>query len=218
MQAEFDQIVASFDRSEALRAEIYDRAMRMSAGGFAIEAHLLILSTWNYARFRYVMGTFDLAGYEATVERLIRRFEVLGEAELMSSDLAPRRDLIVESFEELARIPGVEFTGASKILHLLKPKFFVMWDRYITGNSQPWRDYATLEVVRAGLWEPRWFALSGGGYYDFLNDCKTRFRDLVNPSPNRTMAKRIDEFNYCTITEPLMELRARRKAAKGTKA
>jgi hypothetical protein len=127
----------------------------------------------------------------------------LTEKELMSIDLNLAGDAIVAAFDDLARIRGIEFTGASKILHLMKPRVFVMWDRAITGNTSPRRDYATLDVVASKFWRNRAFELSGTGYHEFLVYCQERFRGFASPERRKTLAKCIDEFNFCMITVPL---------------
>jgi hypothetical protein len=202
-QAEFTRIVKTFDEGEPMRAALYYRARALIDAGFCVEAHILILSTWNFARFRYSMQSFDLSAYEATIVRLADRLSEFGDADLMSIDIHKGRLAIVAAFDELSRIRGIEFTGAAKVLHLMKPRFFVMWDRAITGNTTPRRDYASLDVVTSKFWRNRAFELSGSGYHEFLGYCQERFRGYASPDSRKTLAKCIDEFNFCTITMPL---------------
>src|SRR5581483_6933104 len=49
-QEEFARIVLSFDRAEPMRAALYYRALALIEAGFQVEAHVLILATWNFAR------------------------------------------------------------------------------------------------------------------------------------------------------------------------
>jgi hypothetical protein len=95
----------------------------------------------------------------------------LNGRELMGSDLKEHRTQIVEAFDKLASIEGIRFTGAAKILHLMYPLFFVMWDRFISGQY-PKREYLKLEIVQSGFWPYRKFVCSGDGYYDFLEVCQ----------------------------------------------
>lgn len=60
-------------------------------------------------------------------------------------------------------LPSIEFTGAAKMLHLLKPRIFVMWDRAIMGWSTPRKDYASLDIVTSKFWENRRFDRTGTG-------------------------------------------------------
>jgi hypothetical protein len=212
-QDEFNRVIATFDAEETMRSALYYRALKLIAAGFVVDAHILILATWNFARFRYALTRFDLAGYEKTIERLRRDLSTLTGDELMTLDFDRNRNAIVAAFNELAQIKGVEFTGAAKILHLLVPGVFVMWDQAIMGWSQPFRDYANLNIVKDGSWQYRKFSKSGIGYHEFLVVCRNRFRGLTSPDNRKTLAKCIDEFNFCTITVPLA---AKRKAEPET--
>jgi hypothetical protein len=162
------------------------------------------LATWNFARFRYVTRDFDLRGYESTLASLDRLLRPLADCDLMSADLGKHRTGIVDAFNLLASIEGIRYTGAAKILHLLHPRFFVMWDRFISGHY-PKHRYRSLDVVQSGFWPYRRFRSSGDGYYEFLEFCQTRFRGFVSPDPRKTMAKCIDEFNFHKITAPIGE-------------
>ena len=106
----------------------------------------------------------------------------------MDSDLKDHQSQIVQAFDKLACIEGIRFTGAAKILHLLYPRFFVMWDRFISGQY-PKREYLKLEIVRSGFWPHRKFVCSGDGYYEFLEVCQNRFQGLVSPYAKRSLAK-----------------------------
>src|SRR5579871_3172841 len=122
----------------------------------------------------------------------------------MGTDLGEHRKRIVDAFNLLASIEGIRYTGAAKILHLLHPRFFVMWDRFISGHY-PKHRYRNLHVVQSGFWPYRRFRSSGDGYYDFVEFCQTRFRGFVSPDPRKTMAKCIDEFNFHKMTAPIGE-------------
>ena len=163
---------------------------------------MLILATWNFARFRYVTKTFDLIEYQGILDCLTKTLSPLDGRKLMDSDLKEHRAPIVQAFDKLACIEGIRFTGAAKILHLMHPLFFVMWDRFISGQY-PKREYLKLDIVQSGFWPYRKFVCSGDGYYDFLEVCQTRFQGLVSPDPCRSLAKCIDEFNFTTITFPI---------------
>lgn len=187
-----------------MRAQLYYSALRLIDAGFRIEAHLLILATWNFARFRYVTRTFNLEEYQGTLDFLTKVLNPLAGCKLMDSDLKEHRTHIVEAFNKLACIEGIRFTGAAKILHLMYPLFFVMWDRFISGQY-PKREYLKLEIVQSGFWPFRKFACSGDGYYDFLEVCQKRFQGLVSPDRRRSLAKCIDEFNFTAITFPIAQ-------------
>jgi hypothetical protein len=204
-QGEFELTFNSFDGTESMRGKIYYSALSLIKANFVVEAHLLLLSTWNFARFRYVIPSFDLFAYAALLRDLTHQLQPLLQAEFTTVNLGQHRQMIIDSFDKVARVRGIEFTGAAKVLHLLNPGVFVMWDSAISGRHTPKRDYASLNVIRSGFWNPPIdpFARSGVGYYDFLVYCQTRFHGLVSPNPRKTFAKCIDEFNYCSITKRL---------------
>ena len=211
-QDEFNQALVAFDQGEPMRAQLYYRALDLIRAGFVIEAHLLILATWNFARFRYATKDFDLRGYQQALDRLAELLRPLNGCELMAIDLPTHQDRIVESFGILSAIEGIRYTGAAKILHLLYPSVFVMWDRFISG-LYPKRSYLPLDIVQSEFWPYRRYASSGNGYYDFLVFCQHRFRDYTSPDPRKTLAKCIDEFNFTKITYPIKSsLKAARAA------
>ena len=203
-QRQFNKAVAAFDKGERMRAQLYYNALNLIRAGFRVEAHLLILATWNFARFRYATRDFDLRGYHRTLDRLDELLHLLDKRDLMDTDLPEHRKRITDAFDRLARIEGIRYTGAAKILHLLCPRFFVMWDRFISGQYPKYR-YLALDIVQSGFWPCRRFRSSGDGYYDFLEFCQTRFRGFVSPDPRKTLAKCIDEFNFTKITYPIGE-------------
>jgi hypothetical protein len=188
-----------------MRGQLYARALRLISQGFAIEAHLLILATWNFARFRYVVPSFILADYESRLSSLLATFRGLAACDIATLNLKGHRQAIVDAFDNLAAVKGVERTGAAKALHLLLPAVFVMWDAAIAGWHSPKADYRALKIVQSGFWNPPTypFAKNGSGYHDFLVYCQSRFSDFVSPDKGKTLAKCIDEFNYCTITKAL---------------
>lgn len=97
-QHEFSLAVGDFERREPMRAQLYYRALKLIEGGFRTEAHLLILATWNFARFRYVTKTFDLGAYEGTLTNLSQTLSALNR-DLMGCPLAEHQHIIVQSFD-----------------------------------------------------------------------------------------------------------------------
>jgi hypothetical protein len=168
----------------------------------------------NFARFRYVMTTFDLRAYEKAIEQLARDLSPLRDDDLMNVDLDMNRNLVIAAFDKLARISGIEYTGAAKILHLLLPRVYVMWDRAIMGWSTPLSDYSRLDIIRNGFSQHRKFDQSGSGYHEFLLTCRNKFSGLRSPDRRKTLAKCIDEFNICTITIPLAAMRDKKPEAE----
>jgi hypothetical protein len=202
-QGEFHGVIVNFDEEETMRSALYYRALRLIEAGFVVDAHIMILATWNFARFRYVTTTFDLVAYENTIKGIATALTSFGADEFMDVDLSKNKDLIVTAFDELSKFRGVEFTGASKMLHLLNPRVFVMWDSAIMGWNGTVPQYEALDIIKSGFWKRRKFAKSGLGYHEFLTLCQDKFSGLYSPETRKTLAKCVDEFNYCKFTVPL---------------
>jgi hypothetical protein len=204
-QHEFERTIVAWDEVETMRGQLYARALRIITQGFATEAHLLILATWNFARFRYVVPSFNLADYERRLQNIRADIRDLTPCDIATVDLNGHRKTIIDAFNSLAAMKGVERTGAAKALHLLLPGVFVMWDAAIAGWHSPKADYRRLKIIQSGFWNPPTypFAKSGAGYHDFLVYCQSRFGLFASPAKDKTLAKCIDEFNYCTIAKAL---------------
>jgi len=201
-QNEFDHATRDFDEHEQMRGQLYYNALDLIQHGFEVEAHLLILATWNFARFRYATRTFDLREYERALKKVAEQLKPVDGMEFRDLDLSIHRRDIADSFSLLAAIEGVELTGATKILHVLTPKSFVMWDRFISGQY-PKKHYASLDVVQRGFWLIQKFRTTGDGYCDVLRCCQIRFAHLKSPDRRKTLAQCIDEFNFVKITLPV---------------
>src|SRR5207249_3360494 len=116
----FEKTVGTFATLESSRWQLY----RMG-----LEAYLLILATWNFARFRYVMRTFKLDAFGEAIEKTKPSFECLRDQSFATVDfdsIAEDVKKIYTRFKSLA-----EQTGAAKIMHFKSPRLFVMWDTEI---------------------------------------------------------------------------------------
>ena len=209
----FKKATRKFDKIEDTRGKLYYRALKLVEAKLSLEAHILILATWNTAAFRYALRKFNLRTYQKAVERVSCQFKTLRKSDLMETDLKPFRRLIVNSFNALKKINGVGFTGASKVLHLINTRLFVPWDNYISGQKMR-KDLKNLPVVRSGLWTSDKFERNGRGYYKFLIASQETFRHLVFEDSQKTHAKQIDEFNFVNITVPLQKIQTTRERKK----
>ena len=99
--------------------------------------------------------------------------------------------------------------GAAKLLHMLNPQFFVMWDTAIRGADEKF-DYSKIVHYYSGSEmieneEYREFDEDGKGYFEFLKAVKDNFVEknkLELPSwypSNHTFTKAIDEFNFSVM-------------------
>jgi hypothetical protein len=178
-----------------------------------LDAHILILATWNTAAFRHALRKFSLEAYQQTVDSISSDLTPLRASDLMHTDLALYRPLILKSFKALKNIRGVGITGASKVLHLINTSLFVPWDNYIRGQKMR-NDFKNLAVVRRGFWPSGKFEGNGRGYYKFLLTCQQKFQHLVFHDSEKTYAKQIDEFNFVNITVALQKIQAKREKVR----
>jgi hypothetical protein len=49
-QDEFNRVIGTYDAEDSMRATLYYRALNLIAAGFVIDAHILILATWNFGK------------------------------------------------------------------------------------------------------------------------------------------------------------------------
>ena len=92
---------------------------------------------------------------------------------------------IIYLFDSLSKIKWIQFTGASKLMHLTILNVFVMWDGYI---RKAW------EFKRG----------NSEDYFNFLKKMQKEFKDIQKRN-GRTFAKCIDEYNYVKFTLSTLE-------------
>ncbi|MDP3696417.1 MAG: hypothetical protein Q8R55_00085, partial [Candidatus Taylorbacteria bacterium] len=171
-----------FSKKE-LRWDFYPRMMNLMKHGFDIEAYIMMLSIWNFARFRYAVRSFNLDKFCNTIQKLEPVFKKFLDQTFKSIDLDKYGSDLKKIFSSLASIKGIEKTGAPKIMHLRIPGVFVMWDTWIRN----------------------FYGFKNGDAEDYLNFLKLmqeKFGNMKKTVSDRTLAKLIDEHNYITITLP----------------
>jgi len=147
--------------------------------GFEVEAYLLILATWNFARFRYVMRTFNLDRFREAIEATRPHFERLDGTQFQSANFDTIADDVSEVYIRFKAL--ADQTGASKILHFKHPRLFVMWDTEI---------------------RKRYGIPNQGSAEDFLRFqrlMQSRFGHLAWTHSDKTLPKAIDEFNFVWV-------------------
>ena len=111
------------------------------------------------------------------------------------------------AYEELGSVKHVGATAVSKILHLMNPEIFVMWDEKICGMYN----------VRG----------STEGYLEFLDKnqrlledifCEEECNELRSKYRNKTLAKLIDEFNWYIANEEISAIYKKIKRKYGCKS
>jgi len=189
-QEEFNQNLEKFDKSEN-RGSYYPMFLNMIEKGFETEAFLFILSTWNFATFRYVMKEFDLNNFRKVVKTLKPYFNKFKGLSINNINFDDYQKDIKHIFDTLSKIKGIQYTGASKLMHLTIPEVFVMWDGYIRKAYE----------FKVG---------DSDDYFNFLKKMQREFKN-VKKEKNQTLAKCIDEYNYVMFTIPALEKNKNRK-------
>lgn len=200
----FSKATKEFDTIEK-RSSFYDMATGLIDNNFEMEAYLLILATWNFARFRYAVNDFDINRFKEKIKKLDPYFNRMKDEDFRTINFDEYREDIKKIFETLSSIKGVEYTGASKIMHLKNRCVFVMWDGYIKGERQK-KYYNELDIVKNGDWEIKKYQNTPEDYFHFLKDMQERFKDINFQSDEKTFAKAIDEFNFVNITLPIQSM------------
>jgi len=201
---EFIEKIEEYDTIEK-RGSFYNMAINLINNDFEMEAYYLILSTWNFARFRYAMKKFDIYGFKEKIKELNPYFNKLTNKDIKTINFDNHKNDIKKIFESLSSIKGIEFTGASKVMHLKNSSVFIMWDGYIKGEK-PKKYYKELKIVRDGDWKIYKYRNNPENYFQFLQDMQKRFKDIKFNNHDKTFAKAIDEFNYISITLPIQEM------------
>lgn len=178
-QEEFNQTLIKFNELEK-RGTFYPMFLNMIEKGFETEAFLFILSTWNFATFRYTMKEFDLNNFKKVVENLKSYFIKFKDKTIETINFDEYKNEITHIFNTLSEIKGIQYTGASKLMHLTVPNVFIMWDAYIRKALG----------FKYG---------DGQDYFNFLKKMKEEFKH-ISKVDGRTLAKCIDEYNYVKFT------------------
>ncbi len=190
---EFYQNLKEFDKLEK-RGTFYPMFLNMIEKGFETEAFLFILSTWNFTAFRYAMKDFDLKNFQKIVNDLKPYFSKFKNESIETINFDKYEYEVKHLFKTLSKIKGIQFTGASKLMHLTVPEVFIMWDSYI----------------RRALGFKKG---DSDDYFNFLKKMQEEFKDIKKRN-GRTLAKRIDEYNYVKFTLPALNKNRNKKRGR----
>ena len=160
------------------RSGIWSRARNLLLAGYETEAYVLLLATWNFAGFRYLVTDFNANKFETAVKKLNPVFDrlkaqTLQDANLDDKALAQDIKLIYRKLKGM-----VKQTGASKLMALKNPALFVMWDTKIR------------RMYRINN------AADPDDYLRFLEHMKQEFAHIKWAHAVTPLAKAIDEYNY----------------------
>jgi len=176
------------------RASFYDIAMEIVAE-HPLQASIVILATWNMGRFRFMASdNKNLVDLKNAIEECRSLFEKIKDKDFQDANFDGIKEVVEKIYTTLSGVKGVEYTGASKIMHLFNKNLFVMWDGYIRDGYG--------------------YKSDAEDYLNFQKHMQNKFRGVGWDKPNKTLAKAIDEYNYVSITLPKLEKQRKGKGAK----
>ncbi len=193
---EFNKIRKNFEKLEK-RGSLYPIFLKMIKDGYLYESFIFILSTWNFASFRYAMRDFNFIKFERLVKKLKKYFRIFLHKNFWDLNFQDYKKEIGYIFDSLSEIKGIKSTGTPKLMHLACPKTFVMWDGYIRKHYN----------FRKG---------DKNDYIEFLSLMQKLFSKINFNSRKITFAKAIDEYNYMKITIPALA-KQKKKQKSGSK-
>ena len=208
-ETKFNKATVKFYELEK-RGSFYNMAINLLENGFEIEAYFLILATWNFARFRYAVNDFDIVNFKKKIKELNAHFRRLRNEDFRTINFDNYKEDIKKIFVTLSSIKGIEYTGASKIMHLKNRSVFVMWDGYIKGDKSK-KYYDKLEIVKNGDWKFKKYENNAESYLQFLKDMQELFKSMNFQSNEKPLTKAIVEFNYVNITLPIQDVESEEK-------
>jgi len=178
IEREIEEKCKEFDKLEK-RASFYEMARELVERDLPVHGAILLLSTWNTGRFRYANKTDLTAKLKRVFQKCMDNFNRLKEQRFETINLDFFGEDIKIIYEKLRGIKGVEYTGSTKVMSIMNPELFVMWDENIRGKYG--------------------FGVTSGEYLRFMGEMQEKFAgvELKNKKP---LAKAIDEYNYMTIS------------------
>ncbi|MEM3986371.1 MAG: hypothetical protein QXR39_06350 [Candidatus Methanomethylicia archaeon] len=170
----------------------------------------MLLASWNIEYYKehygeedavsiFVRHVNDLLPVLERFKDTILRFKSLKLDEIEEYELENLKPKILELYDDISEIVG--YTGASKVLHMLAPSFFVMWDSAIRSHpsynlSTSAEDYFKfLKMMRNEAIEAVNSYLKDYGLSNYSEARKELEKVLERP-----LLKVLDEYNWLTIT------------------
>jgi len=179
-------------KKEEGRASFYDLALEI-VDDHPLQASVIILAVWNMNRFRFMASdTRNLVNLRKAIKDCKPLFEKMKGMHFRTVKFDYIKDSVEAIYSKLSSVYGVEYTGASKVMHLLNRDLFVMWDTD-TRDEYGFSD------------------ASSADYVSFLKLMQDKFKNIEWSVPNKTFAKAVDEWNQVNISIPRMKERLRRK-------
>jgi len=196
---EFQAGLTAYERKEP-RGPVYFRALRKLLGAWGSPETMagaiwLLLKSWHREFYRF--GRLDLRALAACIEKNIHELERLKSRDVQTFCAADEptvkalfRAFTVATRRENKRGFQESTVATAKTLHLLCPDFLPLWDNPIA-----------LQYGCLLMWP--------NDYFSFCLQMK-EFSAAVTPfldsADNRSLLKRIDEFNYAVYTKHWVKL------------
>ncbi len=179
-QEEIEEVSKRVDNHDNFRGEVWFRCENLLKEGYKFEAYSLLLATWNFARFRFYMKTFDVNLFKKLITKEETLYKVIETLKFQTVDFTNEAvaAIIKKLYEQYREINGIEITGAAKLMALRKPDLLVMWD--------------------SGIREVYGFKGKGTpeDYLEFLIKVQKRFKHIDWKSKVKPIGKVIDEYNF----------------------
>ncbi len=120
-------------KKDEIREEVYRWALDLYKEGHEYESIILLLSTWNFAYFRFILTSFNLKNFKRDLANLEKEdFVFFNKKSFKDIRLDDKKTVerIMRIYNTISN-SGIKQVGATKVMHLLKPDVFVMWDNGI---------------------------------------------------------------------------------------
>jgi len=177
------------------RASFYDVAIEI-VDEFPLQASIIILAVWNTGRFRFMASdSQNLIDLKNAIVGSAPLFESVKEKDFRTVKFDEIKDTVKRIYSMLSKVLGVEYTGASKVMHLLNRNLFVMWDK------------DTRE-------EYGYYIADENDYFDFQKKMQEKFGGIEWRMASKTLTKAIDEYNQVNIAIPKKEQRKKQRKAR----
>ena len=118
------------------RGGFYDMARALLVSGWELEGCILLLATWNIARFKFFASNFDIEALRKALADLSGDFASLKECTIQDIDLQANGPCVESMFNRLAEIKGVKFTGAPRANAFEGPGAICALGRLHTGRQR----------------------------------------------------------------------------------
>jgi len=202
-----------FERDEA-RADVYPMVRYWIENNDSdlekIRAIATLLYIWNigyYGRagknFSFAVNNVEEIYYKQKFNKLLNS---LKNHELSNIDLNKYKIEIKEIYRLVKSCTGFGVAATSKLLHIIHPELFIMWDKAICNH------YHDIHKKK-GMWHLKGHDVC---YFEFLKEMQKEIKDILRQSSikkveqglneisgyKKTIVKGLDEVNYMIITVP----------------